>query len=751
MSGSRPPKKPAEKKKKKPASTRAPDVGARPSNQRLHDPLAGYAPFEGGMAPVNARRFATETTFQHDKETPARRYVTAFVNREAETDLNPDDYDVPSAYRQHLESQRLDNDFGIDPRIEEEMQARYVPQPPDVMEQFRRDLHNRDFQRSTRETVLVSTRRLPEVERAEQLEAEREARERNLDDAFVEHGADADNPDFFARGPEYVGGVQELGSRGPTRQSVKRARTTTLNLVTQLDAEIEQLDEDNEEEGERIVYLREERDELLKRLQEDEAEARAKEKADADESESGGEQSAQRETRHEDDGESGHRVITVPEARQLLSINCLHSLPPSMRGDFLALNEPAAVFCLLQGYVNQYEEHRQHVNVIELVKAMVLCGAKYDGFARVAVRTHLGDVLDRTFFAPFIEHNGRLCGAHEHYDEKSRLTRLIVLKFYLVRSNKKNHSVVCGTLDAEKERINFRTRDARDAARQRAALEERMGLNKAGLYDADLADDNDEDDGTDEHGPMHHIKYLQKEFMFCVRVVCVESVPGEPPCPERDEEVDNPSLDDEDDVYAPADDDAARQRRSGLPTILDEAAQMMSLDSDAERSMRGGAGGAPLTDSQMEEFRSESSSHVSVDHELRGSRSPHYNSNGSLVFSNTASATSARRLRSVDGVRTFLFAREAPRDAAEEDDDDDDDNRDPLDVHSDDDAEYERRFAAQSGEAPPYMPSYELKIDKTRADAVVGKWKSEEFINQYYRGVLRNVCVRAFQFYSARN
>src|SRR5690606_14185608 len=87
--------------------------------------------------------------------------------------------------------------------------------------------------------------------------------------------------------------------------------------------------------------------------------------------------------------------------------------------------------------------NKQHYNLIELVQAMNLSGAKYAGLAHVCVDARLSSVIDRDFYQSFLDaDSGALLGGHEHYDGEEQLTRLVVIKFYCARNNKTTSALV---------------------------------------------------------------------------------------------------------------------------------------------------------------------------------------------------------------------------------------------------------------------------------------------------------------------
>ena len=709
----------ASRKAKK--STRAPDVGARPANQRPPAPDIGYRPFDDGNVPLQPVTFMAETTFAHDSEVQARRYMTRELHGRMERTFDADNYSVPADFRKKLESVPLDVDYGADPALDEEVEARAVQQPPEVMEQFRQDLRNKDFHARHRDTVRRAKKPLPEVQRREELEEEGDERRRELQAAFARSG---DNPDFFAQ----TGAYQGSGGKSAKPTSV-RAKDVTRKLIEYIDRELDEIDDDDLDAKPRVLALRDERAALLERQQGECDSSSASDAESVDEDADLDDRVAAHKERAaavddddvlaDDNGEPLH-VVTENEAKQLLTANPFASLASTMRADFMQLAEPAAIFAMLQPLVLAHEPHRRHLNAVELVRAMALCGAKYDGFARLSVRTHLATLLDESLCAPFVDAAGRLGGGHEHYDEKRRRTTMVVLKFFVVRHNKSNVQIMRDTLAAEAQRIDFRTADARDAERERSEATRNVGLNKRGLYDVrddDAgADEAVDDDGTDEFGSLHHIRYLRREFMFCVRVACVEMVPGET-CVDASDALDNPSLDDE------------SCDATGQPLYADRDEQSHgdddALDASAENQVRGAA--APSADAGA------SSGAFADVFGSASSTQQRYDSSGSL--------------QSASGARANRWA--ASMDESDEEASEVEHRRadNPLDVHSDDEDSDDAAHRPRA--LPPYLPTDTLVLGKDAAERAVGRWKADEFSAAISRGALGALCVRAYQFYSA--
>ena len=216
-------------------------------------------------------------------------------------------------------------------------------------------------------------------------------------------------------------------------------------------------------------------------------------------------------------------MLSLDAARDLFDVDPLTLLPVDLRGNFMSMPEISATWRLLYPLVIQAEKYRTHFNAVELVRAMARCGAKFDGCVRLSTRERLGALLNAEFFANDLHPDGTLRGEHEHYDIASASTNLIVFKFYVVRRNKQNLALVGRTLD---ESTADKTKLAKDAAADRKKAEEFMNLNPRGLLDLEKQIVDHESDGTEESGNLHSIRYLAREFMFCIRIVCVEPPAG---------------------------------------------------------------------------------------------------------------------------------------------------------------------------------------------------------------------------------
>ena len=251
-----------------------------------------------------------------------------------------------------------------------------------------------------------------------------------------------------------------------------------------------------------------------------------------------------------DNSDAALKVIGDQHARNLLDYNPLSVLALTARCDLMRVPDIACVFSVLNPIVLQHEEHRRHYNIVELIRELALCGCKYDGCLQVESPQRLGDLLDSDFYGSFLEeqeHGGRvLVGGHEHFETveendgktSRQRTRLAIFKFFLVQRNVANSNLLQLVDENSARTVTNETTGAVNAEN------EAMRLNRAGLYDLDI-------DGTDKdasemsvYSSMHNIKYLAREFMLALRVVCVE-------VDKENEEYGEVCVSDDESIYVP--------------------------------------------------------------------------------------------------------------------------------------------------------------------------------------------------------
>jgi hypothetical protein len=446
-----------------------------------------YDPFEAA-APLQPTTYMSTSVFKYDDFVGQRRYARRHIHGETDNRFDADEHPAPASYRARLEAQPLTSYVDEDALIEDERAAALVDQPAEAIAALRNDLNNARFIDAIRGPVTRSAAPSTELARQRELAHAATKNARAVEAAFTE--ARDQDPDFFTR----LSGYELI------RRRMQHHKASDAALIAAIDNELDTLatraqDDDDDIEAQRASLERERR-----------------ELATADD-----------DNPPDDDDETQIATIGVVEARQLLEKNPLVMLHKSMRIHFLQLAEAALVWHLLTPLTLQHEEHRAHYNVVELVRAMALRGAKYDGCIKVRTRHRLGALLDAEFFAPFLDDSAALIGGHEHWS--GHYTTLVVLKFYLVRRNKLNTEVLADKSAPLAGAPSELTDEATTNIDNHFDLHKRhMVLNKAGLYDADTArTDDDTDDGTDEYGSMHDIRHLEREFMFSLRVVCAEA------------------------------------------------------------------------------------------------------------------------------------------------------------------------------------------------------------------------------------
>lgn len=467
-----------------------------------------YDPFRVD-APLQPQTYMSTSAFKYDDFVGNRRYARRNLHGDADNRFDADFHEPPATYKAHLEAQPLDGLTDEDGAIEAEKEANLIAQPPEAIASLRQDLANKNFIHAIKGPVTRSTAPSRELERKQQLVEQAAAQTRQIETAFTK--ARDQDPDFFTHLSGYELIRRRISQNKDNDKALLEAIERELQALATRGTEDDDLIDEDELARQRAA-LEAERDEI-KRLAATEV-AETGEMQEPDES-----QVAQ---------------IGDAEARQLLEPAPLLALHVTMRVQFLQLSEPAQIWRLLYPLVCQHETHRRHYNIVELVRAMSLRGAKYDGCVKVRTKRRLGPLLDRKFFGSFIDKTtGNLVGEHEHWHQG--WTTFVVFKFYLVRRNKANTEVLnkkaADTANASTSSKVAPPTDLTDEATNNMenrfdAQKRHMLLNKAGLYDSERRGD-DEDDGTDEYGSMHDIKYLDKENMFSMRLVCVEAQPSE--------------------------------------------------------------------------------------------------------------------------------------------------------------------------------------------------------------------------------
>jgi hypothetical protein len=675
---------------------------------REYNLLDGVAP----LAPL-----ATDATarFAHDSFVEQRRFRRANPQGDTERRFDPEQFAATDAYRRRLQSQALDHYTNTDPLIDEEREAAYVEQPPEAIAQFRVDLVNEDFVAKLASRRLASSNNTSALTRRRQLDAQRQ---RIAAQSALAFEAPLRRPDTLwdiaSSNTTSTLTVDERGADNTT-MAVDRQIEYDRALLREIDNELNEIDDmdddDDDAEDLRTGQLRrtlqEERDQVQQRLDEYEQQRAGN---DDDEDEDDDEDDRMEQSVHaednggekedgaeEDKGQNTEALINLPmigelEARDLLTVNALHMLDNDLRGPFMQLSEPAMIWQLLNAHVLQHEQHKRHVHLIELVRAMALKGAKYGGLAHVASAQRLGSLVDADFFGSFLDERGRLTGGHEHFVDGT--TRFVVLKFYCVRRNKDNSGVIDGkryaesgaTTGASTDKQMHRLLERTDIDELANAGNEHIRLNRAGLYDAHNRIDDAEDDGTDEYSSLHDIKYLEREFMFCVRLVCVEAADvgyGEPLA----EYVSDEERDEGDTIALPPElADAA----SRSPTVGSSATSLLSSTAATRSSATG--------------LLSSSSSQLS-----------------------THSHTSSSLLSGLDDLASG---------AADHSDDDQEEAEHDLEQH--------RQMAATAD----YMPGERINITIDQGRHVVGRWHAGRFIQHVNGHQIGPLCVRAFLFYA---
>lgn len=487
-------------------SATATRAGARPS-------AASYRPFnpiEGELAPLAPEEVMVESKFKHDRHNTTRRYNSVALHGAVDYHFDAEDFPATPAYKARLESERVDGgDEGIDlPELYEREALLRVTQPPVAIANFRGDLKNPEFLERLRGEI-IRPHRVPAQVLHEQAKPA-------VTEAVAERAASLMNVrelDRFASLPQY--NMPEELARAHAQEARTAQEQTIRAVMAQLDSELAALPPDATRSRE---HLQQER--LVLQL---DAEWRVPTTAPAVPAPTVG---------------AAAPELTVDEARAMFTMNPLELLPEEMRGNFMSMPEIADLWRMLVPLVYQDESHRLHYNAVELVRAMARRGAKYDGCVRLVCRERLGALLDQRVYATARDtRTGVLMGEHEHFDGEK--TTVLVFKFYVVRRSKENIALLNHAI-VEQGKANA-DRTMPDAQARSKAAAQFMNLNQRGLLDLENVRISTESDGTEPEGNLHNIRYLAREFMFCVRVVCVEPAaidypPQAPAYPSEDEE-----------------------------------------------------------------------------------------------------------------------------------------------------------------------------------------------------------------------
>ena len=528
-----------------------------------------YNPIEGEVAPIEVQEVELESQIRVGGEVSTRRYRSLNMHRD-DVHFDASDYPATDDYRARLEREPVDGpDEGFDPLIEEELDARArLRQPPESIMAFRDDLANPEFVRGLTGERIVPRQPPVQVLHEEARPGVTAAVAARAADAMTREAA---RVDFFAAQRTY-------NLPGPMREA--REREQRAAQEANFRAVLEQLDSEliNAPTG-AGAGLRQQLEQERALLQLD----RPAPTADA---------SAATDTTSTDSAQSAvadEALLETEAARDLFSVNPLELLPTDLRGNFMSLPEISAVWRLLYPSVLQAERHRVHVNAVELVRAMALCGAKFDGSIRLATRARLGELLDREFYGGDLD-GTTLCGGHEHYEKASARTTLTIFKFYVVRRTKDNVALLGRAM--EEQTKASATKPATEARAANRAGADFMQLNARGLLDLEPTQVLDtESDGTEAEGTQHSIRYLAREFMFCVRVVCVE--PPACDCHDDDGGEFYPS---ETDEPGANDINVSFFEKSGAPDSRDDVLDLDLSDDAEESAWRTGDGGGNASD-----------------------------------------------------------------------------------------------------------------------------------------------------------
>lgn len=661
--------------------------------------MPSYDPF-AGSAPLAPRTYTGTSSFRFGDFTQQRRYNAVDPQGAYNVHFDAEDHPVSERVASRLLADGMPGYTENDVSIEEEADAAYVPQPREAQNDLRNDIRNDRVQNLIHGITTRSENPSAPLQRHRELATEEPARAVVLSKALAKAARDTNvDPDFFTS----IVGYEPAQPCRSDMSRVERAANDD-NLIAVLDQEIKYLiDEeamaDNDAVGEQdAADAREERDQRRAELEAEKAELLAAIETDEGDSEDTDDASDAKANKERRQREIDFTVtdIGVEEAEQLLDNDPFTALPVAMRAYFMQFPEAQNIWRLMRPLTLQHEEHRRHYNIDEIVRAMCIQGAKYDGHVRVRVPANLSSLINPEFYGPFLSNNGRLRGGHEHLH--NGYTTMTVIKFYIVRKTKaaietaqKSNTATVETAKATAAQPRpIIDESNKDVAGQVETMQSHMILNKPGLYDTAARDFNLENDGTDEYGTLHSIKYLPREFMFSVRIVCVETTA-------TDEKVHYVSEDDNDYELPPEYNNFEKDEASveqSMWSINDGATgSVWEVGSDEEKS----------------------------------------------AATTTTTTTGARR-----------------RHANDDDDNDADNAFDTLEhqaafVHSDDDDDPDEKVYQMLLAQKPFMPPAKLHLTLDQAEHLVGTHKAPDFQRRVNNQVSGALCVRSFLFYTGAN
>jgi len=662
-----------------------------------------FDPFQDGAPPLQPEDFFSEhrhdgkmLEFKYDDFLTKRRVARRNVHGDIETRFDPESLVPSDSYLRNVADSNMLEQVDVDEAVERERLAGIVEQPREVQEQLRADLRNPKFLSAITKTVVRSkkgaARAAPEAPSAAPVRIE------------TATGA-ADDPDFFTH-VEAFDGIDVLRQR-----MRKRRRERRFEALQAQEADDDDDDDDGEVESER-------------------------------------ESSAESVSRDESDDDEAERVYSAllsdAQARDLVQCNPFSSLRIAARCDLMRLADVAAVYRLLSALTMRHEEHRAHVNVVELVRELAVRGAKYDGCVQVRSKRRLGALLERGFYESFYsdETSDRLLGGHEHYLPTSHTTRFCVFKFYLVQRNAAN----CALLQVVDETSRREERASGGATR----------LNVGGAYDVDQR--RDENDDADAFGSMHNIADLPREFMLCLRVVCVEccedvkdthdSDAGASDLEASGDEESRGSGDDGGESCGSVADDDFEVLPEFEPRRLRQwraEAHSRSTTSETSGATAGAGGGASrrgdLSSVVVDEFASASGT-IAPDGLLSSeSSTSHVRSveiEASASHLSNSSSARARTPSSLSVLDRLL-------------DDDDDESESESDatlasaLASDESEQSDTDMVLGDRDA---MPTNHVMLNHKRASHLVGKPRAAAFLQRVNGRSIGVLCVRAFKFYA---
>jgi hypothetical protein len=214
--------------------------------------------------------------------------------------------------------------------------------------------------------------------------------------------------------------------------------------------------------------------------------------------------------------------VTLAELSALLQVNPFGELSRKLQVGLMELGDMFAVVCRLQSLLWEDEFEKRHFNTIEVLEMMLEAGAKFVDMSRRKIGARLALALDAEHYGAYI-HKSKdsdiaLLGGHEHFDESTNETTLVVFEFRCVRRTKENNA----NKEAQRAKRALGQDLGEDFQRELQPVNTRTE-NVDDEDEADIYDDRDDSyqTGNDIANPEHtHIYKISLVFVEATNSVC---------------------------------------------------------------------------------------------------------------------------------------------------------------------------------------------------------------------------------------